>query len=112
MSESIKQQLQDLRRQLLHDEETSAAERKPVELDQSSVGRLSRMDALQVQAMQVETERRRMIQVNRIDAALARLEAGDYGYCTACDEEIAPKRLENDPAVPTCIACAQGSNVK
>ena len=109
--DSIKQRLETLRADLLHDEETSADERKPVELDQSSVGRLSRMDALQVQAMQVETERRRMIQVNRIDTALARLEAGDYGYCTACDEEIAPKRLENDPAVPTCIACAQGSNV-
>ena len=44
----------------------SAESRKPVELDQTSVGRLSRMDALQGQAMQLETERRRDIERQRI----------------------------------------------
>ena len=63
----------------------SADSRKPVELDQTSVGRLSRMDALQGQAMQLETERRREIERQRIQAALERIETGDYGYCTICE---------------------------
>lgn len=79
----------------------------PVELDQTKVGRLSRMDALQGQAMALELDRRRKIEIQRIDSALSRIESGDFGYCVSCDEEIAPKRLELDPAVPTCIACAE-----
>ena len=77
----------------------------PVTLDQQSVGRLSRMDALQGQAMQLETERRRDIERQRIQAALERIETGDYGFCTICDEDIALKRLENDPSAPNCIDC-------
>jgi DnaK suppressor protein len=84
----------------------SADSRRPVELDQQSVGRLSRMDALQMQAMADATERHRMQQRAQIAAALARIEAGDFGFCIACGESIEPKRLENDPAVPTCIGCA------
>ncbi|WP_291718833.1 hypothetical protein [Magnetospirillum sp. 64-120] len=57
---------------------------KPVELDQNSVGRLSRMDALQVQAMSQETER------IRITNALKRIDSGDYGFCLKCDGTIAP----------------------
>ncbi len=82
--------------------------RQPVELDQSKVGRLSRMDALQGQAMAQESERRREAELQRIEAALARLSSGDYGYCVRCDEEIAPARLKLDPAVATCIKCAGG----
>ena len=67
------------------------------------------MDALQVQAMGQEQQRRRQIELKRIAAALARLESGDYGWCVNCGEEIARKRLENDPSVPTCIDCAGGN---
>ncbi|WP_339855410.1 TraR/DksA family transcriptional regulator [uncultured Nisaea sp.] len=79
---------------------------KPVELDQTRVGRLSRMDALQGQAMAKETERRRGVELQRIASALARIEDEDFGYCVTCGEEIPLKRLELDPAVTTCIACA------
>lgn len=79
---------------------------KPVELDQTSVGRLSRMDAMQVQAMAQETERRRHLDLQRVQSALERLAEGDYGYCLVCDEEIPRKRLEFDPAVTTCVDCA------
>jgi DnaK suppressor protein len=84
----------------------SADSRDPVTLDQTSVGRLSRMDAMQQQAMALATERRRAVALTRIEAALARIEAGDYGWCVQCGEAIAPKRLALDPAIPTCIACA------
>ncbi|USG62076.1 TraR/DksA C4-type zinc finger protein [Sneathiella marina] len=86
--------------------QASVEDSRPVELDQSRVGRLSRMDALQGQAMAQETERRRQNEISRIDAALVRVESGDYGYCTSCDEEISEKRLELDPSTPLCIDCA------
>ncbi len=84
----------------------TADTRDPVELDQTSVGRLSRMDAMQQQAMALAIERRRAIALARIDAALARIEAGEYGWCVQCGEPISPKRLALDPALPTCVACA------
>jgi DnaK suppressor protein len=85
----------------------SGESRAAVELDQTRVGRLSRMDALQGQAMAKATEARRQQAIRRIHAALARLAEGEYGACVQCGEEIAPKRLELDPATPTCIDCAE-----
>ncbi len=78
-----------------------------VELDQTTQGRLSRMDALQGQAMAQEVARRREAELRRIEAALKRIEVGDYGYCNSCGEEIQPKRLDFDPSVPNCIDCAR-----
>lgn len=80
---------------------------RPVDLDQSSVGRLSRMDAMQSQAMAQENRRRRDVELIRIEAALERLDAGEYGYCAACDEEIDKRRLNVDPANPFCVRCAR-----
>ncbi|WP_306143961.1 TraR/DksA C4-type zinc finger protein [Roseibium sp. MMSF_3412] len=81
--------------------------RAPVTLDQQSVGRLSRMDALQGQAMAQASERQRRADIQKISAALHRLDAGEYGDCVECGEEIAEKRLEVDPAAAFCIRCAR-----
>jgi len=94
------------RQELLHDAEVTADERAPQTLDQTTVGRLSRMDALQNQAMQLETERRREVELARIDAALKRMDADEYGACVSCGEAIQKKRLEMDPATPVCVDCA------
>lgn len=104
---AMKSRLEARRAELLRLTETSAESRRPVELDQTRVGRLSRMDALQDQAMQLETGRRRQIELKRIEGALERLAEGDYGYCVGCGEEIAVKRLELDPTTPVCIDCAE-----
>lgn len=87
-------------------QQSSKDSTRPVDLDQSSVGRLSRMDAMQSQAMALENKRRREIELTRIDAALERIEEGEYGYCAVCDEEIDPRRLSVDPANPFCVGCA------
>ncbi len=78
-----------------------------VELDQTRVGRLSRMDALQAQAMSQASGRRRELTLKRIEVALGRLERGEYGYCQNCEERIAPKRLNFDPVASLCIGCAE-----
>lgn len=82
--------------------------RKPVTLQQDSVGRLSRMDAMQVQAMALATAQRRRVEMQRIKAALDRLDQGKWGWCAGCGEEIAEKRLEHDPSMARCINCASG----
>jgi RNA polymerase-binding transcription factor len=85
----------------------SAESRSTVELDQTSVGRLSRMDAMQAQQLALATGRQRTQDLARVEAALQRIEDGTYGLCLICDEDIAPKRLAFDPAAPTCINCAR-----
>lgn len=92
--------LQDLR-------DKSKEARAPVELDQQSVGRLSRMDALQKQNMELATEQRRQMRIKAIEAALSRIEAGDFGYCVICDEAIAAQRLSFDPALAVCVSCSR-----
>lgn len=86
--------------------DSSSGQRAPVELDQTSVGRLSRMDAMQQQAMALAAERRRAVALQRIEAALRRIESGEYGWCLECGEPIAPPRLALDPAAPLCVGCA------
>ena len=86
--------------------ELSAESRAAVTLDQSSVGRVSRIDAIQQQAMALVTERNRDRDLQRIKAALVRIDQGEYGYCIDCGEEIAEKRLQFDPGVPQCVDCA------
>ena len=79
----------------------------PVELDQGRVGRLSRMDAMQQQAMAQAASRLADLEEQRIRTAFKRIATGDYGYCIHCEEDIAEGRLRADPSALTCIACAR-----
>lgn len=81
--------------------------RATVTLDQQSVGRLSRMDALQGQAMAQASERQRVADLAKIEAALKRLDDDEYGYCLNCGEDIPEKRMEVDPAAALCVKCAK-----
>jgi len=95
--------LKDLRRALLTQDHIAQDSQKTVALDQQSVGRLSRMDALQQQAMAKATQARRSQQSLRIEAAFSRMKDGKYGYCTGCGEDIPLERLELDPTVQGSI---------
>ncbi len=86
--------------------ELSAEARATVMLDQQAVGRLSRMDSMQQQAMAAAQERRRRHDLARIDMAERRLRSGDYGHCTECDAEIPDGRLAIDPMAERCVRCA------
>ncbi len=79
-----------------------------VTLDQQSVGRLSRQDALQSQAMAKAQQLRRDTERRRLSAALARIEEGEFGYCEDCGEAIPAGRLRLDPAAARCVDCASG----
>ncbi len=81
--------------------------RKTVMLDQNSVGRLSRMDALQQQSMAFATERARKQEIAAIQAALARIAAKEFGYCDECGEQISEKRLVLSPTAIKCVGCIE-----
>ncbi|EAQ28703.1 dnaK suppressor protein, putative [Erythrobacter sp. NAP1] len=100
--------LLERREQLVREDAANADSRDTVELQQDSVGRLSRMDAMQQQAMAQAQERRRAAERTRITAALTRLDEGEWGYCLRCGEKIAEARLRHDPSVAVCVGCASG----
>jgi DnaK suppressor protein len=78
---------------------------KPIELDQTAVGRLSRMDELQNQAMTRNLHEREEMKLAGLTQALKRMDEGTYGTCTACGEEIPLARLEVFPETATCMEC-------
>lgn len=104
---ALRQALEAELEELEREERETSDQRKPVELDQQSVGRLSRMDAMERQAMAQATSERRTRRKARCAAAIARIDAGEYGYCVRCDEAIEPERLSLDPTHPFCSACAR-----
>ena len=106
MSLSPRDRLLQLRKELESDAATSGDSAAVVELDQSKVGRLSRMDAMQAQAMAQASGQRREAMLRNIETALNRVDDGTYGLCRDCDEPINPKRLEFDPTALRCIDCA------
>ena len=92
--------------QALEDEIATAGAGETVILDQSSVGRLSRMDALQGQQMALQAARRREVHATAIEGGLRRIELDNFGNCFCCKEEIPYPRLEADPTNTRCVKCA------
>lgn len=90
------------------EDDLGAAGQATVELDQQAVGRLSRQDALQNQAMAKATHARRQIERTRLRAALDRIDEGEFGYCEDCGDAIPEGRLTLDPAATRCVDCASG----
>jgi DnaK suppressor protein len=85
--------------------DTREASSEVVELDQTRMGRLTRMDALQLQAMAKAGQARAKVELAKIDAALKRLDEGSYGECLDCGEAISGARLEANPMATRCVGC-------
>lgn len=109
VSITMKQKLQTLLDELEQQQQDAQESAKPVKLDQTRVGRLSRMDAMQLQAMSIASSQRRELEMQRIRAALDRVDNEEYGYCLECGDDINPQRLEVDLAATLCIRCADAS---
>lgn len=104
--QQFRDQLLALRAELEGIVASSKIDTKAVELDQTRVGRISRMDAMQGQQMAQEAERRRQQQLLQIEGALRKIDAGAYGVCSSCGEEIDIRRLQADPTFTRCVPCA------
>lgn len=98
--------LERMLEELLSLRESSAQSREAVQLDQQSVGRLSRMDAMQAQQMALAADRQRKMQISRIQRALRQMDEGEFGYCVECGDEIPEGRLRADPTAHLCVSCA------
>ena len=94
-------------KELEAESKTNAGARETVTLDQQSVGRLSRMDALQQQAMANATQARREVEIRQIHAALVRIDDDEFGYCDGCGEPIPETRLALSPTSSKCVSCAR-----
>lgn len=71
----------------------------------SAVGRVSRIDAIQQQAMAQEQLRRHEQRAKVVEGALKTVASGDYGYCKKCGEPIGFGRLKARPETPCCVEC-------
>ena len=101
-----RQRLEEKRKELEGLSSLSKEARETVALDQQAVGRLSRMDAMQQQAMAEAQERTRRHDLQRIELAYRRIADDDYGYCVECGEEIPDGRLAIDAMAERCVRCA------
>ena len=101
----FRKRLEELEREIRTDMDANPEDSGVVELD-SSIGRLSRMDALQNQQMALELKRRQENQLLRIENAFKRLAKGHYSLCGKCKKPIEEDRLEVFPDTVTCVRCA------
>ncbi len=107
-AEGLKVRLRELVGELERALRASASSAKPVVLDQSSVGRLSRMDAMQQQAMAKATRAKAELRVGQCKRALSAFDRNEYGLCRKCEEPIGYRRLEAKPEAPFCVECQRG----
>ena len=101
LARQLKQKHTDLESQLEHSRQGS----EPVTLDQQSVGRISRMDAIQQQQMSVANREQAALLLKAITSALKRIDSHEYGYCRDCGEPVGFARLQAQPQAPLCLAC-------
>jgi DnaK suppressor protein len=107
--EQFRERLTAMQDEILAISESAAQDLKPVVLDQTSVGRVSRIDAMQLQQMSQEAARRRQQLLVKIEGALRRIESGRFGLCFLCGMEIGLRRLSADPTITRCRDCVEGS---
>ena len=107
MKNRFRKKLMERRAELLNLISVATNAAATVELDQQVQGRLSRMDALQRQEMAKAIIERRRLEITKIDAALSRMDEGEFGFCLVCGDSIPEKRLDLDPTIAVCVGCAK-----
>lgn len=103
--DQLKQRLETLEAELRAAVTGKADATAPVTLD-TSIGRLSRMDAIQSQQMALGLKARQQQALLRVQNALKAVANGTYGQCRRCQETIALERLEAQPDAVLCVNCA------
>lgn len=81
-----------------------------VKLDQTSVGRVSRIDAIQQQGIAVAAQNKAKRQILYVNKALKAMEIGDYGFCVSCGQGISMPRLMVRPEANLCLSCQEISD--
>jgi DnaK suppressor protein len=105
--DELRRDLEALREELEHALGLAREGARPVSLD-NPIGRVSRVDALQQQAMAQANRRSVELRLGQVRQALVAMDAGDYGLCRGCEEPIAYRRLKSRPETPFCVECQRG----
>ncbi len=103
----LKRQLLALKNNLLDHLELSEGAGQTVTLDQTTVGRLSRMDAIQQQQMSQANRAQYRRRIQNIDRALVAMATDEYGCCDTCGDDINPERLNISPESLYCLSCQE-----
>ena len=85
----------------------SAQGEERVEVSGSSIGRLTRIDAIQMQGMSQMSRAQLDVRLQQIEAALECFAHGTYGTCRSCKSSIHLARLEALPEAPLCVECQE-----
>ena len=102
----LEERIQDEIDSLQEEMESSSAEREAVSPDKA-IGRLSRLDSMQMQEVAKDAQRRREERLHLLEMAQNRMDDGEYGNCEVCQEEIPFERLEAQPEALRCGRCAR-----
>ena len=100
--------LHKLREELQEEVDSNKRESAPVKLE-GVMGRISRMDAMQVQQVALQVKRQRQQRLTRISTALQRIQDREYGLCCRCEATIKEARLDAFPDAVLCVGCASRS---
>lgn len=100
MRAQLSTRLLEIRATLGHLEGATA----PVSPD-NAIGRLTRLDAMQATALRQALARNHEVELGQLERALEAIDAGTYGICRRCGEEIAEARLRARPQAFLCLAC-------
>lgn len=103
--DELQADLHALRDSLSNARAAHKADSQPVELDQSAVGRLSRIDAIQQQQMADAQKRRNELRIQQVAVALRGFDDDSYGDCKVCGDPVGYRRLKARPESPACVAC-------
>ena len=86
--------------------ESDANGQEQIELDQTRVGRLARMDAVQHHAIAQAQGERALKQLGLLELLLSKVDDEDFGECHYCGEDIPVGRLLIRPESLRCVQCA------
>ncbi|HUF27428.1 MAG TPA: TraR/DksA C4-type zinc finger protein [Gemmatimonadaceae bacterium] len=103
--EELRAELERELKRLERSMRTTGEAARPVVLDQSAVGRLSRVDALANQHLTRDLHAREQVHHAELLEALARMEAGTYGRCERCGAAMPYGRLIVFPEARACAKC-------
>ncbi|USH01139.1 TraR/DksA C4-type zinc finger protein [Grimontia kaedaensis] len=104
--------LENLRTYILEELDLLKDQADPVALDQSCIGRVARIDAIQQNEMAKSNFRYFQSQLLEVNAALQRLEDEEYGFCEECGVDIPDARLAIKPEVRYCVGCQEGQEAR
>ena len=113
LTDEQKSEIKQILENLVEDLKSSIAEvkvsSKPVELDQTAFGRVSRIDAIQQQQLQLASLNRMQQRLRVAEQALDQAGSEEFGICRKCEESIPMERLKARPESQICMSCIRSS---